>query len=176
MTSYHIEVVVHNSRAHTWKTTIPQTYLITGFLSYFLDPTITTKSLILNSKLTSSGFVHWSARRPLVLMWIIPLDAGQVRHSVVSTHHKYKSKHHTYSEVDPLICHGGYHFPGILARVIPLHAVYSRRSTVIKTQRLKSSNSPKSRPLLAIPSFASSCDFVCLHLETFIHNDQSLQT
>lgn len=95
-----------------------------------------------NSKLTSSGFVHWSARRPLVLMWIVPLDAGQVRHSVVSTHHKYKSKHHTYSEVDPLICHGGYHFPGILARVIPLHAVYSRRSTVIKTQRLKRSNSP----------------------------------
>lgn len=142
MTSYHIEVVVHNGRAHTWKTTIPQTSLIIGFSCYFLDPTITIESLILNLKLTSSGFVHWSARRPLVLMWIVPLDAGQVRHSVVSTHHKYKSKHHTYSEVDPLICHGGYHFPGILARVIPLHAVYSRRSTVIKTQRLKRSNSP----------------------------------
>lgn len=101
-------------------------------------------------------------------MWIVPLDAGQVRHSVVSTHHKYKSKHHTYSEVDPLICHGGYHFPGILASVIPLHAVYSRRSTVIKTQRLKSSNSPKSDPLLAIPSFASTCSFVCLHFQTFM--------
>lgn len=67
-------------------------------------------------------------------MWIIPLNAGQVRHSIVSTHNKYEAKHDPYSEVDPLICHGGYHFPGILTRVVSLHTVKSRHSQINKNK------------------------------------------
>lgn len=83
-------------------------------------------------KLTSAWFIHWSTGCPLVLMWIVPLDAGEVRHAVVSAHNKYEAEHDTDSEVDPLICHGGYHFPGILAGVVPLHAVWGRYSRVNK--------------------------------------------
>lgn len=74
-------------------------------------------------QLTSARLVHWSAGCPLVLMRVVSLNAGQVGHSIVSTHHKYEAEHDAHTKVDPLICHGGYHFPGILARVIPLHTV-----------------------------------------------------
>lgn len=41
----------------------------------------------------------------------------------MAPHYKNEAKHDTNTEVDPLVCHGGYHFPGILARVVSLHAV-----------------------------------------------------
>lgn len=76
-----------------------------------------------SQKLTSAWLVHWPASSPLVLMRVVPLYAGQVRDSVVSAHHKYEAEHDTDAKVDPLVCHGGYHFPGILTGVVPLHAV-----------------------------------------------------
>lgn len=77
-------------------------------------------------QLTGAWVVHRSTGGPLVLMRIIPLDAGQMRNSVVTTHHKYEAEHDANSKVDPLVCHGCYHFPGILTGVVPLHAVRDR--------------------------------------------------
>lgn len=86
-------------------------------------------------------------------MWIIPLDAGQMRHSIVSSHHKYEAEHDTYSEVDPLICHGGYHFPGIFARVVPLHAVCSTtKHSVGKELKYKLILSPNPLQFLRPPA------------------------
>lgn len=41
----------------------------------------------------------------------------------MAPHYKNEAEHDTNTEVDPLVCHGGYHFPGIFARVVPLHTV-----------------------------------------------------
>ena len=85
--------------------------------------------------LTCAGFIHWPASCPLVLMWVVPFNAGQVRHTVVSTDHKYEAQHDPNAEIDPLICHGGYHFPGILAGVVPLHT--GKADTAQSDDRLK---------------------------------------
>lgn len=55
-------------------------------------------------------------------MGVVPFDAGQVGHSIVAAHHKNEAEHDANAEVDPLICHGGYHFPGILAGIVSFHA------------------------------------------------------
>ena len=61
---------------------------------------------------------------------VVPLDAGEVGHTVVSAHHKDESQHDSDPKVDPLVCHGGYHFPGILTGVVTLHT--AQRQTQVK--------------------------------------------
>lgn len=72
--------------------------------------------------LTCARLIHGSTRSPLILVGIVPLDAGQVGHPIVPPHHKDEAQHDTHPEVDALVRHGGYHFPGIFARVVALNA------------------------------------------------------
>lgn len=62
-------------------------------------------------------------------MGVVPFDAGQVRHSVVAAHDENEAEHDADAEVDPLVCHGGYHFPGILAGIVSLHAADTAERT-----------------------------------------------
>lgn len=70
-------------------------------------------------------------------MRVVPLYAGQMRDAVVSAHHKYEAEHDTDAKVDPLVCHGGYHFPGILTGVVPLHAVRGNKAAELQTKKQK---------------------------------------
>lgn len=88
-----------------------------------------------SQKLTSAWLIHWPTGSPLVLMRVVPLYAGQVRDSVVSAHHKYEAEHDADAKVDPLVCHGGYHFPGILTGVVPLHAVRGSIAAELQTKK-----------------------------------------
>lgn len=91
----------------------------------------------LSQKLTCARLVHRPTDGPLVLVGVVPLYAGQVGHSVVPAHHEYEAEHDAHAEVDPLVCHGGYHFPGILAGVVPLHAVRGNSSRITTTKPKK---------------------------------------
>lgn len=86
-------------------------------------------------KLTRARLVHGPTDGPLVLMGVVALDAGQVGHAVVPAHHEYEAEHDADAEVDPLVCHGGYHFPGVLAGVVPLHAVRGGNSRITKNPK-----------------------------------------
>lgn len=93
-----------------------------------------------SQKLTSAWLIHRPAGSPLVLMRVVPLYAGQVRDSVVPAHHKYEAEHDADTKVDPLVCHGGYHFPGILTGVVPLHAVRGGRAAELQKRKKKCLN------------------------------------
>lgn len=86
--------------------------------------------------LTSAWLVHRPTRGPLVLVGVVPFDAGQVRHSVVAAHYEDEAEHDANAEVDPLICHGGYHFPGILAGIVAFHAGGHSRVNEVQWGRL----------------------------------------
>ncbi len=61
--------------------------------------------------LTGARLVHGSTRRPLVLVWVVALDAGQMRHTVVSSDDEDEAQHHTHAEVNALIGHRRHHIP-----------------------------------------------------------------
>lgn len=125
MAPHHIEVVIHDGRAHTCKTTtVREKENKNGatILSHiWVFPYV--------NKLTCAWLVHRPTRGPLVLMGVVPFDAGQVRHSVVAAHDENEAEHDADAKVDPLICHGGYHFPGILAGIVSLHAADTAERT-----------------------------------------------
>ncbi len=61
--------------------------------------------------LTGARLVHGSTRGPLVLVRVVALDAGQMRHTVVSSDHEDEAQHHAHAEVNALISHRRHHIP-----------------------------------------------------------------
>ncbi len=61
--------------------------------------------------LTGARLVHGSTRGPLVLVRVVALDAGQMRHAVVSSDHEDEAQHHAHAEVNALISHRRHHIP-----------------------------------------------------------------
>ncbi len=67
--------------------------------------------LVSGVTLTGARLVHGSTRGPLVLVRVVALDAGQMRHTVVSSDHEDEAQHYAHAEVNALISHRRHHIP-----------------------------------------------------------------
>lgn len=63
-------------------------------------------------------------------MWVISLNAWQVRHPIVSAHYKNEPQHDSNTKVYPFVCHWSYCLPGVFTWIITFHAADTNKQLV----------------------------------------------
>ena len=100
---------------------------------------------------TCSGLLHRPAHSPLVLVRVVSLNAGQVGNTVVPPDHEDEAQHDPDAKICPFFRHWSYCLPGVLARIVTLHAAEAD-----KQQRSKKAICKKERKIRGVPQEAVS--------------------